>query len=219
VNTSRSLARQARHVLRGQDEATARLRRELTLGVVAFAHALRLHLRQQDRWDELAPFLTEGELARVKACRNRPQGVVDLLSARLRQAVDSGALDPLHLPLLDQQLVALTDIQGACERIKNTPVPVTYSELTHHIVGLYVLFLPFGLFHTLGAMTPVVTVIVAYCFLGLDAVGSQIENPFEEDPNDLPLAQLARLIENDLRSMMGDGDLRPDITAHRGILL
>lgn len=219
VNTTRTVARQARHVLRGDGPEVIALRREITMLLVAYAHALRLHLRLQSRWEDLDPFLDDADLATVKAARNRPQAVLDLLSLRLRRALDMGALDPLHLPHLDQGLVGLTDIQGACERIKNTPVPVTYSELTHHIVGLYVLFLPFGLFHTLGAVTPIVTVTVAYCFLGLDAVGTQIENPFEEDPNDLPLAQLSRLIENDLRSTLGDVDLRPDLKPRRGILL
>ena len=61
--------------------------------------------------------------------------------------------------------------------------------------------------------------IVAFAFLGLDAVGSQIENPFEEDPNDLPLSQLSRMIENDLRVRLGETDLKPDIKPIRGILL
>ncbi len=86
-------------------------------------------------------------------------------------------------------------------------------------MAIYVLFLPFGIINLVGDLAPVVVVMVAYCFLGLDAVGTQIENPFEEDPNDLPLSQISRMIENDLRQRLGEQDLRPDVQPEGGILL
>ena len=136
-----------------------------------------------------------------------------------RDALDKELLHPLHLPVLEGTLTTLTDIQGGCERIKNTPVPLSYTELTHRIVAIYVLLLPLGILSTTGEATPIVVAMVAFCFLGLDAVGTQIEDPFEEDPNDLPLLQISVLIENDLRQRMGATDLRADVTPVDRVLL
>jgi ion channel-forming bestrophin family protein len=219
VNTSRSYSRQVLTLVRGDGPEVAELQRELVDRMVAYVHALRLHLREQDSWDEVTPFLPEGERDALREQRNEPYWILHRMGEQHRTAMDRGWIDRFHLPVLEASLTDLMDIQGGCERIKNTPVPLSYTELTHRIVAIYVLFLPFGVINTAGPLTPIVVIMVAFCFLGLDAVGSQIENPFEEDANDLPLAQLSRMIENDLRQRMGQADLRPDIRPEKGILL
>ena len=70
VNSSRSFARQATTlIIAGSNDEAARreeqaLRRELVYRQIAFVNALRLSLRQQDQWDELAPFLEDEERER-----------------------------------------------------------------------------------------------------------------------------------------------------------
>lgn len=218
INTCRTYTRQVRTLIRSESGAED-LHRTLVYTLVAYAHALRLHLRAQNRWEELAPFLPSELHTRLEEQRNKPIFLLSTLAEHHRRAMDAGWIDRFHLPVLEATLTALTDIQGGCERIKNTPVPLSYTELTHRSVALYVVFLPFGLLGSFGDLTPVVVVWVAFCFLGLDAVGTQIENPFEEDDNDLPLMQLSRLIENDLRQQLGDSDLAPDVKPVDGILL
>ncbi len=115
-------------------------------------------------------------------------------------------------------MTEITGIQGACERIKSTPIPASYTVLIHRIVALYCLGLPFGIVTSVGALTPVVVAIVAYAFYGLDAVGSEIENPFGHDPNDLPLTALSRMIEVNLRQGLGEDELPPLLEPVDGIL-
>ena len=93
------------------------------------------------------------------------------------------------MAVLEANLVAMTDIQGGCERIGTTPLPYVYRVLVHQIVGIYCFALPFGLLHTLGWFAPAVSVLVSYAFFGLDAIGDELDNPFEVDANDLPLAR------------------------------
>ncbi len=219
VNASRTYSRQVLTLLGGDDPEVKVYQRQLVNRMIAFVHALRLHLREQPRWEELGMFLPASERQSLAEERNKPMAVLHLMALRHRAALDRGYLHEFHLPILEATLTEAMTIQGACERIKNTPVPVPYTELTHRIVGLYVLLLPLGLFTAIGDLAPVAVLIVAYAFLGLDAVGSAIENPFEEDPNDLPLSQLSRMIENDLRVRLGDTDLRQDIGPERGVLL
>jgi putative membrane protein len=73
--------------------------------------------------------------------------------------------------LFSDRFQALTNIQTACERLRSTPTPFTYTLLLHRTAWLFCLLLPFGLVSTLGLITPVPTAIVAYAFFGLDALG------------------------------------------------
>ena len=205
INTSRSSARQAKTLIRG--EGADAVAEQWVRWQMAYAHALRFHLRvQPERYDELTDFLPAAEVQALKAQRNPPITMLYRMGELSRKAMDDGQVDRFHLPVLEATLTDLTNIQGACERIKKTPVPLSYTELTHRIVAMYVVLLPFGIVKSVGEMTPLVVIMVAFCFLGLDAVGSQIEDPFEEDPNDLPLLALSTMIETDLRQRMGQGD-------------
>jgi len=129
-----------------------------------------------------------------------------------------GWLHPYFVPVLEGSLTSLTDIQGACERIKSTPIPYSYTVLIHRIVGGYCALLPFGLADTIGWATPLVVLCVAYSLFGLDAVGDELEQPFGFDANDLPLEFLSRNIERDLRCSLGE-PVPPRIEAMGDVLL
>lgn len=214
VNNSRTFARSVQLYVTGE----ASLRRELILRQAAFVHALRMHLRGETDWAvQLAGMLPEAEIASLPAEPNAPNAITRRLGERLRDVWRADAIDRFHLPTVEGCVTTDTDVQGACERIKNTPLPASYTILTHRIVGLYCLLLPFGLHAEVGYLTPVVTMFVSYAFLGLDSIGTEIEDPFEKDLNDLPLSQLCTVIERDLRRSVGD-ELPPLPVPQRGIL-
>jgi putative membrane protein len=218
VNTSRSCARQVLTLLGPQPgEASptadlAALRRELVYRVIAFVHALRLALRDDQDLSELADFLPRDEVEALANERNRPFAISQGTGDRLQQAWRGGLLHPMHLSVLEGSLTALTDIQGACERIKSTPIPFSYTTLIHRITAVYCYALPFGVVDAVGIYTPFVCVIVAYAFFGLDVVGEEIEMPFGRDYNDLPLRAISRMIEVNLRQRLGEEDLPPLLT-------
>ncbi len=219
VNTTRTLTRQILTLINEpadkapasehDSEAIASFRREMVYRVIAYVHAFRAHLRDQDDLEDLAPVLSESEIESLRGEHNRPIAILQSLGHRVRDAWQRGWIHPYHLPVLEQSLVALTDIQGGCERIKNTPIPLSYTSLIHQIVAIYCIALPFGITKTVGVFTPVVVGIVAYAFYGLDAIGDEIENPFGKDPNDLPLSTLSRMIEVNLRQRLGETELPP----------
>lgn len=216
VNTSRTFARQSLTLVGPRDpvgpaeEAEVRaLRRELVHRTIAFVHALRLSLRDRADLDDLAPFLTADELERLRTETNRPYAITQGTAERLRRAWTRGWINDVHLPVLEGSLTALTDIQGACERIKSTPIPFSYTTLIHRITATYCYALPFGVVDAVGIYTPVVVLMVSYAFFGLDVVGDEIEMPFGMDPNDLPLDAISRTIEVNLRQRIGDVDLPP----------
>ena len=232
VNVSRSLTRQlltmvgprmidaaGDHRVEGAEDGELRaIRHELVHALIAYVHAFRHHLRDEDGLAELEGLIPAELHARLGDELNRPLAILQWIGDRLRALYDRGWIHPMHLPVLEASLTEITGIQGACERIKSTPIPASYTVLIHRIVALYCLGLPFGIVSSVGALTPVVVAIVAYAFYGLDAVGSEIENPFGYDPNDLPLTTLSRMIEVNLRQRLGEDELPPLLQPVDGIL-
>lgn len=212
VNVCRSFTMQINTLIDDADRATStptssevqQLRHEMVLLIIAYINALRHRLRDTDAAEELRERLPgETELDASLAQDNIPAALADRISCCINEAYRDGALDVYHVNLLHNCLTEMLAIQGGCERIKSTPIPFTYSVLTHRTVLIYCLALPCGLHDTVGILTPVVVGLVAYAFLGLDAVGDEIEQPFSIDDNDLPLLQLTRMIEINLRQLSG----------------
>ncbi len=228
VNSSRSFTRQVHAWIGPVPGATAdtdavlglgELRRRLVHQTIAFGHALRQRLREDDDVDEYEALLDDELRATITTDVNRPQAILSHMAKLLRSAYEHGLIHAQHVPILEGTLTSMTDIQGGCERIRSTPLPYVYRVLVHQIVGLYCFALPFGLIHTLQWFAPIVTVLASYAFFGLDAIGEELDNPFETDANDLPLAAITRTIEIDLRARLGETDLPPPAVPHDGLLL
>ncbi len=196
----------------------AELHRELTYLMMGYVHSLRLHLRLQTNLDELEPFLPPALIETLKTSHNRPNTINAYIGDRYRALWQRGLVHVMHLPRLERCLEINSDIQGGCERILKTPVPFAYTVLLHRIVAVYCFTLPFGLIDSLHLVTPAVVVFVAYAFLGLDALGDSLEDPFGFDDGDLPLSQMSRMIEINLRQDLGETDLPEPIRAVRDVL-
>ncbi|SNS00864.1 putative membrane protein [Methylobacillus rhizosphaerae] len=124
-----------------------------------------------------------------------PSTVLAILGKRLTGHARLSGLDPILLAQMDRQLNQLSQVHGGCERIKSTPIPYPYILMLHRIVHVYCFLLPFCLVDSIGWLTPVAVCILAYTFFGLDALGDQIADPFDIQPNDLPLDAMSRNIE------------------------
>ncbi len=209
VNSARTVARLVIALVGPEpaDDAVRRRRTEHVHRIIAYVHALRHHLRGQRFPEELSALIPATEVEGLAKSSNWPMRILHELSRRLREDFDRGHVDAMHHMLLEQELTVLINCQGGCERIKNTPIPFSYNVLLHQLVALYCFGLPFGLVHSIGYLTPIVVLIVAYAFFGLDAVGDEIEDPFGEDYNDLPLFAITRTIDVNLRECLGETDI------------
>ena len=218
VNTSRTFTRQVLTLVGPQpggpavdERELAEFRARLVHRTLAFAHALRLSLRDHNDLSELEGLLPADEVVRLRTEPN-PAFAISLGTGRmLRDAWQRGWVHAQHLSQLEGSLAALTDAQGGCERIKLTPLPFSYTTLIHRITAGYCYALPFGVVDSVGLYTPFVVTIVAYAFFGLDAVGDEIEMPFGQDPNDLPLRSICRNLEIQLRHQLGEKELPPPL--------
>lgn len=224
VNVSRSLTRQIQMMVGPQPgesvDAAQRdaVHSELVHRIVGYVHVFRHHLRDEPDLEDVLGHLPDVEIEALALESNRPAAVSARTGVRLRELWDRGWIHPMHLPVLEASLTEMTGIQGGCERIKATPIPASYTILIHRIVATYAFALPFGIVDTIHGWTPVVVLLIAYAFYGLDAIGDEIEDPFGFDENDLPLSTLSRMIEVNLRQRLGETELPPMLNPERGIL-
>lgn len=228
VNSSRSFTRQALTLIRphgrtadhpdDRDEVQA-LQLELVQRMIAFVHALRHQLRDTDPVEDLRRFIPEAEVADLRWHKNVPFAVSMSMAERVRYAWDRGWVSAYHLPVLEQTLSILTDIQGGCERIKTTPIPWAYTILLHRLVAFYCLFLPFGIVSSAGWLTPIVVALISHAFFGLDEIGDEIEQPFGTEPQDLPLTALCRTIEVNLLQTLDEPQVPELLQPVNGVLV
>jgi len=220
VNSSRSLARQAITFIQGgmpPGDVTEEKRRIVHLQI-AFVCALRCHLRRQNPFPELRKLVDADTLAHLRTQRNVPAAILIEIGSLLRAAFHAGRLDSFRWVATDQTLTELSNVMGACERIKNTPLPRQYDYFPRILVHVYCVLLPFGLVDGLQLLTPLVSTLVSFMFVALEEVGREIENPFENTVHDTPMTSLSRTIEVNLRQHLGETKLPADIQPVNGFV-
>ncbi|UOU97103.1 hypothetical protein MUU74_11425 [Chryseobacterium daecheongense] len=182
--------------------------------------------------EELKSYLSETELQYILSKKNRATQLMASQSKELSEAYARGEINDFQWTQINQQLVKFTDNQGKAERIKNFPYPRNFSSITTYLLLLFIVFVPFGLlkeFDKLGEGTffegitlwfniPF-SLLVTWCFHTLDNVGEASVNPFEGSANDVPITQISRTIEIDMRDMLDEVNLPSAITPKNNIVL
>jgi ion channel-forming bestrophin family protein len=222
VNSSRSLARQAvaftRDLSPEQQAAGDQFARQLVYRQIAFVHALRCALRKQAPWEDIAPFLDPSLLAKLRGEQNVPAAILQRMGEDTACAANSGLISEWRLTRLDSTFTDLANVQGACERIKNTPLPRQYDHYPEIFVQAYCLLLPFILVDEAKLFTPIVTLAISFVFLVLNRIGKNLEDPFENTVYDTPMTALSRTIEINLRQTLHETQLPPPIQPENGVL-
>lgn len=206
VNTSRTLARQALTLIRAErdQEEASHLQRQLVVMQICYVHALRCHLRNQNPYPELRSNLDADTIASLRSHSNVPAALLLHMGKLVETAYERQWIDTIRWTAIDRTLSDLTDIQGGCERIKNTPLPKQYDYFPRLLVSFFCLLLPFGLVEGLGLLTPIASTSLSLIFITLDGIGRDIETPFEGTVHDTPMTSLSRTIEINLRQLIGE---------------
>lgn len=192
--------------------------RRMGYRLIAFAHALRGQLRKQGM-APVEPWLPAEEWQVLRQTRHIADGVLHLQAGEVAGFLRRGQLSDILYRIFSDRLNAMTGIQAACERLDSTPTPFAYTLLLHRTAWLFCLLLPFGLVSTLGLATPVVAVILAYAFFGLDTLGQELQEPFAETDNALPLDALVRIIEISVLDVVGGRPVPEPLTPQDYLLL
>jgi len=180
--------------------------------------------------EELRPFLSEEEMGYILTTKNRATQIIALQSAQFKKLNEESKLSDFNYATLENQLKELYDQQGKCERIKNFPYPRQFSSINLYFTNALCLLLPFGFIGEFSKMTEKFgvniiwlvipfSVLLGWVFLVLEQIGESTENPFEGNANDIPITQISRNIEIDLREMLGETDLPPALQPENNIIL
>ncbi|WP_120430679.1 bestrophin family protein [Acinetobacter baylyi] len=174
--------------------------------VIVFANVLRDRLRHQTaNPTELTQTsgLSQQALTQLYQQVNAPQYALSLIHWELMQALKEGEISDIIYTQMNGYISEFSLVQTGCDRIANTPIPFAYSVLLNRTVYFFCFMLPFSLGSTLGLVTPILVGVLTYTFLGLDALSTEIEEPFGTQSNDLPLDSMVRMIEIELLSTLG----------------
>jgi ion channel-forming bestrophin family protein len=207
VNNSRNLARWIWISAEADDRQDIEQKKEIMRLVAAFAVATKLHLRNDidpksiDR--ELGKLVEPDRLDRLKYSNHIPLEISLWISDYInRQNIDKKLQIPAHE--LQKLVNALVEALGVCERILRTPMPLAYGIHLRQLLLLYCLLLPFQIVSELNWWTAPIVMLVSFTLLGIEAIGVEIENPFGTDPNDLPLDNICRGIQNNIEDLIAD---------------
>lgn len=171
--------------------------------IVAVSLALKHQLRNTASGPDMRRLLPGDEAIRLQSRPHLPMALLNDMRGELAALHRAGAITDAHLWLFDAQLDRLGEVTGSCERIASTPIPFAYSVLLHRTVYAYCMLLPFGLVDTIGLATPLIAVFVCYTLIALEAIASDIAEPFGVKPNNLALDVITRGIERSLMDLCG----------------
>jgi putative membrane protein len=142
------------------------------------------------------------ELKTLDTGKHIPNQVAKIMAARIYRLHQSGKINGYELQTLGPEIQTFTDICGACERIKNTPIPFSYSLFIKKFIFFYVMTLPMGFVFSLGYYVIPVVIFIFYVLTSIEVIAEEIEDPFGGDTNDLPLQKLAEIIGIHVREIL-----------------
>lgn len=198
VNNSRNLAVKMNAMLpRGNEKDRLFFKKIIPM----FAHSLYLHLRAETTRLELDED-PHPEIPDFDHTKHVPNQIAGVMASKLNLMYKEGALTGDQTIIVNPEFMSFLDICGACERIKNTPIPYSYSTFIKKFIFLYIITLPFGLVFTLTYLSIPIVGIVFYVLASLEMIAEEIEDPFGTEFNDLPLEKIADNIKKNVEHIM-----------------
>lgn len=193
VNNSRNLAIKLSAILKEEND-----RHYFRKIIPSYASILAKHLRNE----ETSKMLFEGLDLEIDHHKHRPNQVAQMIFHKINDLHQSGKISGDQLIILNTELQSFTDVCGACERIKNTPIPYSYSAFIKKFIFFYVMTLPFGYVFSLGYYTIPVVIFIFYVLASLELIAEEIEDPFGTDANDLPTGKIASNIKKHVEELI-----------------
>ena len=193
VNNSRNLAIKLSVMLSDEKD-----RNYFQKMIPAYASVLHRHLSNSDTGKQLFEDLD----LEIDHHNHKPNHVAKIMIQKVNDLYVSKKITGDQLIVINAELQSFTDICGACERIKNTPIPYSYSAFIKKFIFFYVMTLPFGYAFSLGYYVAPVVVFIFYVLASLELIAEEIEDPFGDDDNDLPTGKIAENIKKHVEELI-----------------
>ncbi|HEU0201104.1 MAG TPA: bestrophin family ion channel [Burkholderiaceae bacterium] len=183
---------------------------------------------------ELTKYLPADEVKRLLATRNRAAQLMAEQSRTVKELFAKQEIVVLQFVDMQRSIRDFCAHQARSERIKDFPYPRQFATVNGIFIKLFCALLPFGLlveFDKLGErlgglmhggfvwLVVPFSVLISWMYVALEQVGESTESPFEGSANDVPISQICRSIEIDLREMLGETALPPLLQPKKEIVL
>jgi putative membrane protein len=190
--------------------------------------------RQTALETELAKYLPDVELKQILPRGSKATQIMSPQSQTIKGLFASQAIVVAQFLDMHRSIKDFLWHQGRCERIKDFPYPRQYATMNAFFIKLFCLLLPFGLLREFDKLNESVegvikghmvwlvipfSVLISWMYTSLERVGESTENPFTGSANDVPISQLCRTTEIELRDMLGETDLPPPLEPRNNIVL
>ncbi len=159
--------------------------------------SMKEHLRDSIMVGEM-DFVDEKVKDRIINSKHRPNIINKILMERVFSLHKSSILSNEQLFILDKEIKGFTDIIGACERIKSTPIPYSYSMFIKKFLFIYSITLPMTFIGEFGYWSILLVVMAFYFLMSVELISEEIEDPFGKDVNDLPLDEISVKIKKNI---------------------
>lgn len=166
-----------------------------------FIFAMKENLRTGVQYAELEP-PDDSFFNDLKKYKHKPNRIAAMLYRRVNELYSNKKITGDQLINMDKELKDFIDIIGACERIKNTPIPYSYMMFVKKFITIYIITLPLGFVTQSGYMTIPIVVLVSFVLLSVELIAEEIEDPFGRDISDLPLDDLAGKMRENIREIL-----------------
>lgn len=198
VNNSRNLAVKLNSILPNDDDKNRAFFKKI---IPLFANELRAHL-QNEKTRLALDASPHPEIAGFDTSKHIPNQVVMIMMNKINLLHRDKKINDYQLLFMNNELQSFLDICGACERIKNTPIPYSYSAFIKKFIFVYVITLPLGFALSLGMLTIPVVIFIFYVLASLEVIAEEIEDPFGKDDNDLPMQKIAENIGKNVNDIL-----------------
>lgn len=197
VNDSRNLSIKFSSILRDKED-----RDFFQRAIPNFVFAAKEHLRNGVDFTELE--LSEDELKSLSKKKHVPNEISLRMYKKLQELKESGKVTQIEYLAINENLNALLDSLGACERIRNTPIPFSYSLFLKKFIFIYVTTIPLAFIPTFGYYSVIIAMFLFYVLVSMEVLAEEIEEPFGVDDNDLPTDQLCEKIRENVHEIFAD---------------
>ena len=193
VNNSRNFSIKLSAIL--EDENDKHFFRKI---IPSYANVLQKHLKNEDTAKQLFEDLD----LEIDHHKHKPNQVAMLMFQKINELYVAKKITGDQLIILNSEIQSFSEVCGACERIKNTPIPYSYSAFIKKFIFFYVMTLPFGYSFSLGYYVAPVVVFIFYVLASLELIAEEIEDPFGDDVNDLPTKKISESIKKHVEEIL-----------------
>lgn len=196
VNNSRNLALKLSVIVKDNDE---KLR--LKILIQNYISSSRSHLRLGVLKEDLLE-CDKYPIQEVLKAQHVPNFLMKAILIELNGMLEAGKISSTQMLIINNEIQSFSDNLGACERIKKTPIPYSYSIFLKKMIFIYIASMPFGFAMEFGYWSIFIVSILFYIFASIELIAEEIEDPFGTDDNDLPTDQISDLIKQNLDEIM-----------------